>query len=313
MIKIGVDAMGGDFAPDEVIKGALLAAKELSSESKMVLVGDKNTIQSSITRHGGNHSDFEIIHADEYIGMHEHPTKAISSKPNSTIMVAYKALAMKELSVFCSAGNTGAMMVGAMFTIKPIEKILRPGIAGFIPKVNNKYGVLLDVGANAECKPEVLQQFAELGSLFFQHVFNESNVRVGLLSLGEEEEKGTQVIQATHQLLKSNKNINFIGNIEGRDIFLDKADVIVCDGYVGNVVLKMAESLYPILEQKGYRDNFIDLFNWKNVGGSPILGVNGNVVIGHGSSDAQAIKNMILQSEKMADSKITQKIKEAYA
>jgi phosphate acyltransferase len=152
-----------------------------------------------------------------------------------------------------------------------------------------------------------------LGSLFFQHVFNESNVRVGLLSLGEEEEKGTQVIQATHQLLKSNKNINFIGNIEGRDIFLDKADVIVCDGYVGNVVLKMAESLYPILDEKGYRDNFIDLFNWKNVGGSPILGVNGNVVIGHGSSDAQAIKNMILQSEKMADSKITQKIKEAYA
>lgn len=313
MIKIGVDAMGGDFAPDEVIKGALLAAKELSSGSRLVLIGDENAIRESFAKQGQNPSDFDIIHADEYIGMHEHPTKAISSKPNSTIMVGYKALATKKLDVFCSAGNTGAMMVGAMFTIKPIEKILRPGIAGFIPKVNNKYGVLVDVGANAECKPEVLQQFAELGSLYYQHVFNASNVRVGLLSLGEEEEKGTQVIQATHQLLKNNKNINFIGNIEGRDIFLDKADVIVCDGYVGNVILKMAESLYPILHEKGYHDEFVDLFNWKNVGGSPILGVNGNVVIGHGSSDAFAIKNMILQSEKMANSEIIQKIKEAYA
>ncbi|HTF82600.1 MAG TPA: hypothetical protein VL947_12775, partial [Cytophagales bacterium] len=201
MIRIGVDVMGGDFAPDEVLKGALLAAKELSSESRLVLVGNQNTIQEIFARLGQGDPGFEIIHAEEYIGMNEHPTKAISSKPNSSIMVGYKALATKNIHVFCSAGNTGAMMVAAMFTIKPIEKVLRPGIAGFIPKVNNKYGVLLDVGANAECKPEVLQQFAELGSLYYQHINNESNVRVGLLSLGEEEEKGTQVIQATHQLL----------------------------------------------------------------------------------------------------------------
>jgi phosphate acyltransferase len=313
MIKIGVDVMGGDFAPDEVINGALLAAKELSSESKMVLIGNKNTILESFSKFGEDYSSFEILHAEEAIGMHEHPTKAISSKPNSSIMVGYKALATKNIDVFCSAGNTGAMMVAAMFTIKPVEKIMRPAIAAFIPKVNNRYGVLLDVGANAECKPEVLQQFAELGSLFYQHINDQPNVRVGLLSLGEEEEKGTQVIQATHQLLKSNKNINFIGNVEGRDIFLDKADVIVCDGFAGNVVLKMAESLFPILTEKGYKDEFLDLFNWKNVGGSPILGVNGNVVIGHGSSDAFAIKNMIIQSEKMAESKITQKIIEAFA
>lgn len=313
MNRIGVDVMGGDLAPDEVIVGAIQALKEISSESKIVLIGNTETIKGSVTKLGVATSAFEYIQADEVIGMNEHPTKAISSKPNSTIMAGYKALAGKQINVFCSAGNTGAMMVGAMFTIKAVDKIMRPAIAGFIPKVNNKYGVLLDVGANAECKPEVLQQFAELGSLFYQHINNTTTIRVGLLSLGEEEEKGTQTIQQAHQLLKNNPKINFIGNIEGRDIFLDKADVIVCDGYAGNVVLKMAESLYPILTEKGFNDPFIDLFNWKNVGGSPILGVNGNVIIGHGSSDAYAIKNMILQSEKMVHSNITQKIVEAYA
>ncbi|MFN8438052.1 MAG: phosphate acyltransferase PlsX [Cytophagales bacterium] len=312
-MKIGVDVMGGDLAPDEILTGAILASKEISSETKIVLIGKQEAITESLTKQGLTSSAFEIINAEEVIGMNEHPTKAVSSKPNSSIMKGFKALAMKQIDVFSSAGNTGAMMVGAMFTIKPVEKIMRPAIAGFIPKVNNKYGVLLDVGANAECKPEVLQQFAELGSLFYQHVFNAPNVRVGLLSLGEEEEKGTQTIQQAHQLLKNNPKINFIGNVEGRDIFLDKADVIVCDGYAGNVVLKMAESIYPILTEKGFKDPFLDLFNWKNVGGSPILGVNGNVIIGHGSSDAHAIKNMILQSEIMANSNITQKIIEAYA
>ncbi len=311
-MKIALDAMGGDYAPKVVVEGALAAKSELPSGVQIILIGHKEIIVKTLLEVGSSADAFEIVHAEDAISMGEHPTKAISSKPNSSIMVGYKLLMTKAVDVFCSAGNTGAMLVGAMFTIKAIEGIIRPGVAGFIPKITGRYGILFDVGANAECKPDVLAQFAEMGSLYANYIFGTEKAKVGLMSLGEEEEKGTLVTQAAHQLIKLNSKINFIGNLEGRDVFSDKADVIICDGYVGNVILKMAESLYPILKAKGFVDNFIELFNWQNVGGSPILGVNGNVVIGHGSSDAYAIKNMMNLAKQLVESEIALKIKKAY-
>lgn len=305
--------MGGDNAPTAVIQGAIAARKELSDDVKMVLLGDISIINKTIIAEGGNVDDFEIVDAPEVIGMGEHPTKSIAQKPKSSILIGYKLLATKQVDVLCSAGNTGAMLVGAMFTVKAIEGIIRPGIAGFIPKLTGKYGILLDVGANAECKPDVLAQFAEMGSLYASYIFGNDKPRVGLMSLGEEEEKGTLVTQAAHQLIKLNPRINFIGNIEGRDVFLDKADVIICDGFVGNVILKLSESMYPILKERNFTDEFIELFDWRNVGGSPILGINGNVVIGHGSSTGYAIKNMIKLSKELVESEITKKLKKAYS
>jgi glycerol-3-phosphate acyltransferase PlsX len=245
--------------------------------------------------------------------MGEHPTKAFTQKTDSSIVKGFGMLASKKADAFASAGNTGAMMVGSMFTIKPVEGILRPAIAGLIPKESGRYGVILDVGANAECKPEILEQFAVLGSIFSRYVFNVDSPKVGLMNIGEEEQKGPQNLQNAHQLLKANSKINFVGNIEGRDAFNEKADVIVCDGFTGNIILKLAETFYDLTSKRGFYDNtFLDLFNYERVGGSPILGVNGNVMIGHGVSSARAIKNMIDQAVQMVEAEISEKIKNAF-
>ena len=266
-----------------------------------------------MNKNGGKPSNIEVVHASEIIGMDEHPTKAISHKKDSSIIVGYQLLASKQADLFCSAGNTGAMLVGAMFTIKPIEGVLRPGIAGFIPQVSGRYGILMDVGANTDCKPEVLVQFAEMASIFATDLYQIEKPRVGLINVGEEEQKGSLLTQATYQLLKANPNINFVGNLEGRDIYCDKVDVMICDGFVGNVILKVSEGIYPLLKQRNFTDSFINMFQWESVGGSPILGVNGDVVIGHGSSGLMAIKNMILLSQNLAKSEISKKIKNAYS
>jgi glycerol-3-phosphate acyltransferase PlsX len=310
-MKIALDAMGGDFAPEAAVEGAILAAKMLPETTQLVLVGQQPVIQAILDKHGFSSPTIEIVHASEVIEMGEHPTKALSQKPNSSIAVGFQLLKGGQVAAFSSAGNTGAMHVGAMFSVKTIEGVMRPAITGFSPQVDGSYSVILDVGANADCKPEVLQQFAEIGSVYARHIFNIENPRVGLMNLGEEEQKGTLVTQAAYQLLKINPKINFIGNIEGRDLFTNKADVIVCDGFTGNVILKMAESIYELLKERHIYDPFFDKLNYEAVGGSPILGVNGNVVIGHGVSTPLAIKNMILLSEKMAASGIFIKIKEA--
>ena len=312
-MRIALDAMGGDNAPNVVIEGALQAKESLGSNVEIILVGDKAIIEKALLEHGVAADTFEISHASEVIAMSEHPAKAVAAKQDSSIVNGYKLLLANKADAFCSAGNTGAMLVAAMFTIKAIPGVLRPGIAGFIPKVSGRFGTILDVGANAEVKPEVLAQFAHIGSLYVKYVYGIDRPTVGLMNLGEEEEKGTPLLQAAYQLIKANEKVNFVGNIEGRDILNDKADLIICDGYVGNVILKMAESLYPILSEKGYNDPFIDLFNWEKVGGSPILGVNGNVIIGHGSSTATAICHMVKMSKQLAESGITEKIKNAYS
>ena len=312
-MRIALDAMGGDYAPQAVLQGALMANESFSKENKeIVLIGNQAIIHSHFEKLGADKNAFEIVHTEDVIEMGEHPTKAIGQKPNSSIMLGFKLLKEKSVDAFCSAGNTGAMLVGSLFTIKAIPGIDRPGIAGFIPKEDGRYGILLDVGANADCKPEFLDQFAVLGSLYSKYIFNIENPKVGLMNLGEEEQKGTILTQATHQLLKNNPKINFIGNIEGRDAFNDRADVIVTDGFTGNVVLKLAETFYELMEKRNFMDPFIELFNYAGVGGSPILGVNGNVIIGHGVSTPIAIKNMLNLAVQLTEAGIVDKIKNAY-
>jgi glycerol-3-phosphate acyltransferase PlsX len=209
-------------------------------------------------------------------------------------------LAANEIDAFISAGNTGAMLVGSMFNLKAVERIIRPTIATVIPKQNGLTGLLLDVGLNADCKPEQLNQFAVLGSIYAQNILGISNPKVGLVNVGEEEGKGNILAQATYPLLKENTAINFIGNIEGRDFFSDEADVMICDGFTGNIILKMAESFYEIAAKIGFANNeYIRRFHYQNYGGTPVLGVAKPVIIGHGISNDIAFKNMLELSSKM--------------
>lgn len=311
-MKIGLDVLGGDYAPNSTISGAIEAQKVLKDDQRLVLIGDQQDTLERLKQAGANPDNFDYIHAPEAISMHEHPTKAISQKPNSSIAQGFDLLKNGKLDSFASAGNTGAMLVGAMFSVKAIPGVLRPAIATNVPKIKDGFGILLDVGANADCKPEMLNQFAILGSLYAQHIYHIEDPKVGLLNIGEEEEKGNNLTIATYPLLKENNKINFIGNTEGRDLFSDAADVYICDGFTGNVVLKLAETFYVITLKKGMKDEFFDRFNYERYGGSPILGVNAPVIIGHGISTPEAIKNMVLLSREMITSKIVDKIKSAF-
>lgn len=312
-MRIALDAMGGDYAPEAIVKGAILAEKQLPEQYEILLIGKEDIVKTLLQDYGYTGTSIKVVNATQVIEMGEHPTKALTQKPDSSIAVGYGLLKAGKADAFCSAGNTGAMLVGAMFSVKAIEGILRPSIAGLVPKVNGGYGIMLDVGANADCKPEVLEQFAELGSIYAKYVLDIENPKVGLMNLGEEEGKGTVNTQAAHQRLKVNQTINFIGNIEGRDVFNDKADVIVCDGYTGNIILKMAESIYDILNEKKMHDPFFDKFNYEAEGGSPILGINGNAVIGHGVSTPTAICNMVLQAQKMVASNLSERFRKNYS
>ncbi len=311
-MKIGLDIMGGDFAPQATVLGAIAAYKDLPAGHKLVLIGDK---QQALNILQENHTDpghFEFVHTTEMIAMGEHPTKAIMNKPDSSISVGFRMLKEGQIQAFSSAGNSGAMLVGAMFSVKAVPGILRPAITSFIPKLNGGLGILVDVGANADCKPEFLLQFGILGSLLAKYVYNIPEPRVALMNIGEEEEKGNMLCLSTYPLMKEAKDINFVGNVEGRDIFGDAADIYVCDGFTGNVVLKLAETFYEITHSKGMKDEFFDRFNYEEYGGSPILGVNAPVVVGHGISTPKAIKNMVLLSKSMVESSLVDKIKLAF-
>ena len=311
-MKIGLDIMGGDYAPHSTLHGALLASKQLSTDEKIVLIGDSNVAKEILQQNNAELSLFEFLHADDQIAMNEHATKAIRKKPNNSISVGFEALKNGEIDVFSSAGNSGAMLVGSMFSVGPIKGVIRPCITSVLPKENGSVGLILDVGVNADCKPDVLFQFAILGSLFAENVYGLKNPKVGLLNIGEEKGKGNLLTQAAFQLLEDNDDINFIGNVEGRDLFNEKADVIVCDGFTGNVVLKQAESFFTILAKRNLLDNYFKRFNYENYGGTPVLGVSGNVLIGHGISNDKAIKNMILLGKDLINSNLTKKIKTAF-
>ncbi len=311
-MNIAVDAMGGDFAPKAAVEGALLALNELPVHIKVTLVGVEKEILEILKNKEFDKDRLIIDHAEEVVAMHEHPTKAYSQKPNSSISVGFQLLKTNKVEAFCSAGNTGAMMVHSLFVLKTYGNVLRPPIAGFFPLKNGKYSLMLDIGANADCKPDVLVQFAELGSLYAKLSFGIENPKVALLNIGEEESKGSAVAVATHQLLKADEGINFIGNIEGRDLFDGNADVIVTEGFTGNVIFKMGESFYNYAHSKNIVDPLIDRMNYEVGGGSPIIGVKGNVIVAHGISSPLAIKNMILLAQRQVDSGVNAKIAEVF-
>jgi phosphate acyltransferase len=312
MITIGIDMMGGDFAPLEAAKGVAAFLNTTEQNLSLALIGDEAQIQPLVASLQIDANKIQIIHAPQVIEMHEHPTKALKEKQQSSIAVGFGLLADKKIDAFISAGNTGAMMVGALFSIKTIEGIIRPTIGAYIPRENGSLGVLVDVGLNADCKPENLNQFAIMGSLFAKHILNIDAPKVGLVNLGEEEGKGNLLTQAAYGLLKENNKISFVGNIEGRDILLEKADVMVCEGYTGNVVLKMAESIYDIVKRRNITDDYFARFNFEAYGGVPVLGVAKPVIIGHGISSEIAFKNMIATAVKMVENNFCEKVEEQF-
>ncbi|TBR19703.1 MAG: phosphate acyltransferase PlsX [Chitinophagaceae bacterium] len=311
-MNIGIDMMGGDFAPKEAVKGVINYFSTTENASSLFLIGHQEQIQKLFVEHNFQSDKITFIHAEQVIDMHEHPTKALKEKQQSSIAIGFHLLATGKIDAFISAGNTGAMLVGALFSIKAIEGVLRPTISALLPKENGSTGLILDVGLNADCKPEQLNQFAILGTVYAQQIFGIENPRVGLLNVGEEEGKGNLLAQATYPLLKENGHINFIGNIEGRDVLLDKADLIVCEGFTGNIILKMVESLYSISQKNNIQHNYFDRFNFENYGGTPVLGVNKPVIIGHGISQNLAFQNMILLAQKMAEKDVMGKMKQEF-
>ncbi len=310
-MKIGLDVMGGDFAPDSILKGAILAQKELPQTDRIVLFGQESVIRDKLKEFHSDASLFDIVHASDVISMGEQPTKAFTQKPDSSISKGFRLLKTGQIDSFASAGNTGAMLVGSVYSVNVVQGIIRPATTSVLPKENGGVGVLIDVGTNPDSKPDVLYQFGLLGSIYAQFVFGIENPKVGLLNIGEEEEKGNLLSQSAFRLMKDTQDYNFIGNIESRDLFNDKADVIVCDGFTGNIVLKQAESMYRLVKKRGIKDEFFDRMNYENYGGTPILGVNGTVIIGHGISNDIAIKNIVILSKDVHEANVAGKISDA--
>ena len=311
-MNISLDMMGGDYAPEEAVKGISLFLAEGVKDLTLTLIGDEANVKEQLQSQGVPLDHIQLVHASQVIDMHEHPTKALREKQQSSIAIGFQLLASGNTDAFISAGNTGAMMVGALFSIKAIEGVSRPTIGAYIPRENGTLGLLVDAGINSDCKPENLAQFAILGSMYAEHILGYTNPKVGLINLGEEEGKGNLLAQAAYPLLKENKHINFIGNIEGRDILIDKSDVMVCEGFTGNVVLKMAESIYDLVKRRGIKDEHFERFNFEMYGGVPVLGVAKPVIIGHGISHAIAFKNMIRIAERMIEKELMEKMREVF-
>lgn len=330
--------MGGDFAPEVAIEGAVMSLKLLNKESRIVLYGDETRIRELIKKHGANESDFDIVATTQVIEMGDHPAKAFIAKRDSSMTRGFNDLAEGKIDGFASAGSTGAMMVGSMQVIKPIEGVIRPVLATLIPTISTEKGiqraVLMDVGLNVDAKPEVLAQYGLLGSIYAKSALNMNNPRVALLNIGEEEGKGNAQAKATYDLMKADKRYNFVGNVEASYIFTGKiGDVVVADAFVGNSLLKMGESLYRINFRLGggkprlklmlrsllgrivpklyWQYDFWDSMNAESVGGLQVMGINAPVMIGHGSSSARAICSMILAMERDIKSNFPAKLREA--
>jgi glycerol-3-phosphate acyltransferase PlsX len=312
-MNIGIDMMGGDFAPLEVVKAIQPYLSISQNEVVIFCLGDQEIIKPLLQAHALTSPNIVIVHTSQVVDMHEHPTKALKEKQDSSLAVGFRLLATHKIDAFISAGNTGAMLVGALHSIKATPGVIRPTISTIVPKISGATGLLLDVGLNADCKPEHLNQFAILGSLYAKNILGINSPTVGLLNMGEEEGKGNLLAQATYPLLKQNSHINFIGNIEGRDVFFDKADVIVCEGFTGNIILKMAESMYDMAVTQNLQDHkYLSRFNYESVGGTPVLGVAKPVIIGHGISTAAAFSNMLVLAEKMIASNLCKEMAENF-
>lgn len=305
--------MGGDFAPEAAVRGAVEALGAVARDTKIVLFGDREQILPLITEAGAPEDAFEIVHTTEVIAMHDHPVHAFTGKPDSSVVVGFKHLAEGLIDGFASAGNTGAMMVGSVQIVKQLEGIIRPAISALMATTDGGHVVILDVGLNADCKSEVLAQYGVIGSVYARSVLGVDNPRVALLNIGEEKEKGNLAAKAAYEIMES-EEFNFVGNIEAKYILTGKyADVVVCDGFVGNCLLKMAEGFYEIAREQGIENKYIDNLNYEMVGGTAVLGVDANVMVGHGISSPLAFKNMILQSERNIKGKLVKKLQEIFS
>ena len=324
-MRIALDVMGGDLGPQATVEGAYLYVKESHRHDHIVLVGDQSVIKAQLENIPNKYyKRFSIVHAPENIGMNESPTEALKKKKNSSMVVGLDLHRTKEVSAFVSAGNTGAQMAGSLLTLKRLPGVRRPAIGAFLPSEHGTV-FLIDVGANVDSKPGDLLQFAIMGHIFVSEVYNAKRLKVGLLNIGEEEKKGNELTLAAHRLLKKNLT-NFYGNVEGRDILKGTTDIVVCDGFVGNALLKMAESVMSVIV-KGLKKNigtnlftnigaflvkpaFSELkrnYDYEEYGGVPLLGVNGISIICHGNSTAKAIKNALKVASYM-ESKNVNKI-----
>ena len=314
MIRIGIDAMGGDFAPQAVVLGAIQAANKLAEGSRIVLFGDKERIEKILAQENCPADTFDIVPTSEVIEMGDNPTQAFSKKTDSSIVVGFRYLLEGKIDGFASAGSTGAMMVGCMYTVKQIDGVIRPAISVLAPTIDNSQVLLLDVGLNVDCKPDVLYQYGIIGSTFAKGVMDKPNPRVALLNIGEEKEKGNLQTKATYELMENTSDFNFVGNVEAKHVFDGTvADVVVCDGFVGNTLLKVMEGIYEMARKQGLvNDNYFTKLNYENVGGTPVLGINSTVIIGHGCSNANAIANMVLQTEKTIKAGVATKLREIF-
>lgn len=329
-MRIALDAMGGDFAPQATVEGAYLYQKETKNRNELILVGDQEKIEKECTRFTSWHnSKITIIHASENIEMHESPTEALKQKKDSSILIGIDLHKKGEVDGFVSAGNTGAQMAASLLNLGRISGVNRPAIGSFIPSEKGLI-FIIDVGANADCKPINLLQFGIMAGIFVDHIYSNSNLSIGLLNIGEEEKKGNELTQAAYQIMKKELR-GFFGNIEGRDILKGTVDIVVCDGFVGNIILKFAESVMGVLS-KNFKRNlgsnlFINLgaflvkpafsemrrnYDYQEYGGVPLLGVNGISIICHGSSSAKAIKNALSVAERMGLKKVNEHISETF-
>jgi len=326
-IRVALDAMGGDYAPQAVVQGAILALQETKGNIDLVLVGNKGEIESEIRSSPDPVPSLEIKHAPESISMEEQATEVIRKKKGSSIAVGMNLLKQKEVDAFVSGGNTGVVMATSLLKLGRIEGVSRPAIASCLPSEKGIV-VVLDVGANAECKPQNLYQFALMGSIYSNYVLKVKNPQIGLLSIGEEETKGNELIIDTHKLL-SKSPLNFVGNVEGKDVLKGTCDVVVCDGFVGNIVLKFAESMDGFLVslvRKRVKESLLFRFgafilkvslrdlkkslDYAEYGGAPLLGVDGVCIICHGESSPKAIKNAIKLACNMVKNEVNSHIKE---
>jgi glycerol-3-phosphate acyltransferase PlsX len=304
--------MGGDYAPKNVVLGAIQAHSRIQSKTRLVLFGDTEQIVTLCKESGFDAAKFDLVHTTQVIEMNDHPAKAFQQKPDSSITVGFGALAKMRIDGFASAGSTGAMLAGAMYTVKAIPGIIRPAIASEYPLLTGGTAIILDVGLNVDCKPDVLYQYGLLGTIYVKHMSGIENPRVALLNIGEEEEKGNLQTKETYKLMQDTTEYRFVGNIESNHLFSGEiADVIVADGFVGNVVLKQAEAMYALAKKQGINNEYFNRFNYELYGGTPVLGVNAPIIIGHGASSPKAIENMILQTEHAVQVRLVEKITEA--
>lgn len=316
MIRIGLDAMGGDFAPKSAVKGAVMALEKLGDDCRVVLFGDKERIRHILASEGCAADRFDIVSTSEVIEMGEHPAKAFQAKPQSSLTVGFDHLGKGHIDGFASAGSTGAMMVGSMLVAKPIDGVLRPTIAATVQTLTGSRVVILDIGLNVDCRPEVLEQYALVGSVYAETVLGVEKPRVALLNIGEESSKGNMQVRVAYDLMQKGSaegRYNFIGNIEASHIFTGEvADVVVCDGFTGNTVIKLCEGLYSINLAKGVQSNFWEGMNYERMGGTPVLGVNGVVTIGHGKSTPLAVCNMILATRDAVCNGLVEKLQSRF-